>query len=50
MRWGRTDERILRKVLNEMTNDSEYFRSLLLSFRSRAQLIVEANGGNISKY
>ena len=33
-----------------MTNNNGYFTSLLLSFRSRAEVVVVDDGGNMTKY
>ena len=33
-----------------MSDDSDYFNILLLSLRKSAELVVSANGGNISKH
>ena len=40
-------KRISSKVLKEISDDSEYFSRLLFSLRKRADLVVNANGGNI---
>ena len=42
-------KQILRKVLEEMSDDSGYFNSLSLSLPERAELVVRSYGSKISE-
>ncbi len=46
----RTLKRTVKRVLESMSDDIDYFRKLLLSMHNRAKLVVEANGASIDKY